>query len=123
LIPIVREVTLADIDKMMNTQQVVIGLKRGDFGDVATERRSEERRPCEPTPVRIVLEGDPAGIEALIVNVSKSGIGMRIDRRLIAGTKATVETNSLIIAGTIRYCVNNRDAGWFDLGFKIDQVS
>ena len=111
-----------DKANMMNTQQVIIGLKRGDFVDVATERRSEERRPCEPTPVRILIEGDPVGAEALIVNVSKSGIGMRLDSRLPAGVKATVKTGVLIIAGTIRYCVNNKDVGWFDLGFQIDKV-
>jgi hypothetical protein len=71
---------------------------------------------------RILIEGDPVGVEALIVNVSKSGIGMRLDSRLPAGVKATVKTGVLIIAGTIRYCVNNKDVGWFDLGFQIDKV-
>jgi hypothetical protein len=105
---------------MLNMEQVVIGLKRGDFGEAATERR----RPCEPTPVRLVAErdplgSDPLGVEALIVNVSKSGIGMRLDRRIMPGTKVRVETSAITVTGIIRYCVNNLDKGWFDLGFEI----
>jgi len=63
----------------MNTKEVVAGLLRGDFSNaVATssDRRSEERRTlCDHTPARIVIEGD-LPIEALIVNVSRSGLGM-----------------------------------------------
>jgi PilZ domain len=107
---------------MMNTEQVVIGLKRGDFGAIATDRRVDERRPCEPTPVRIFAEGDPSGIEALVVNVSKSGIGMRLDRRVTSGAKVRVEMKAIIITGSIRYCTSSRDAGWFDVGLQIDTV-
>jgi hypothetical protein len=93
-----------------------------DKTDVATERRREGRRPWEPAPVRILIEGDPVGVVALIVNVSKSGIGMRVESRLPAGVKATVKTSAFIVTGTIRYCANNKNGGWFDLGFQIDEL-
>jgi len=107
---------------MMNTEQLVIGLKRGDFGVKAADRRIDERRTCEPTPVRIFTEGDPSGIEALVVNVSKSGIGMRIYRRVTSDTKVRVEMKAIVITGSIRHCMSSGDAGWFDVGLQIDTV-
>jgi hypothetical protein len=110
----------------MNTKEVVAGLLRGDFSNVvatSSDRRSEERRTlCDHTPARINLEGSFSPIEALIVNVSKSGLGMRLDKRIPQGVKATVETNSLIVSGSIRYCVENRDRSAFHLGFQVESV-
>jgi hypothetical protein len=107
---------------MMNTEQVVMGLKRGDFGATAADRRIEERWPCEPTPVRIFTEGDPSGIEAFVVDVSKSGIGMRVYRRVTSGATVRVEMKTVIITGNIRYCLSKRDGGSFDVGLRIETV-
>ena len=105
----------------MNAQQAS-GLEPIDFAVLAVERRRDERRPCEPTPARIIIEGDLSAIGAHVVNVSKSGLGMRLDRRLLPDTRATVEMNANRVTGSVRWCVKNRGGGWFDLGFQIDRA-
>jgi|SRR5579862_4557880 len=109
----------------MNTEEVVAGLLRGDFSQfVATpsdRRREEIRTLCDRTPVRMVLEGGPS-ILAMIVNVSQSGLGIHVDVRLPQGVKATVETNLLLVSGSIRYCVEKLDGSVFVVGFQVEDV-
>ncbi len=110
------------MDRMINPRQVVAGLIQRYFADAATERRSGERQPCDPAPVRITMEGDLSAIGAHIVYMTKSGFGMRLDRRLTPGAKATVQMNGIIVTGRIRYSTENNESS-FEAGFQVDQVS
>jgi hypothetical protein len=109
----------------MNTQEVVAGLLRGDFSNVVatpSDRRSEERRTlCDYTPARIVREGG-LPINAVIVNVSESGLGMHSDERVMQGLEVTVETSHLIVSGSINYCVESVTGSVFIVGFQVARV-
>ncbi len=98
------------------------GLIQRYFGDAAAELRSGERQPCDPTPVRITMEGDLSAIGAHIAYRSESGFGMRLGRRLTPGVKAKVQMNGFIVTGRISYSTKNSDASSFEAGFQVDQV-
>src|SRR5919109_2387656 len=98
----------------MNREQVVVGLLRGEFTDrAAAEERREQRTSCNPpvpvdivVPIDIVIpvEGGFAAIEAHVVNVSKSGLGIRTKKSVQKDTEISVRMNGAWITGNVRHC-------------------
>jgi hypothetical protein len=90
-------------------------------------RRKELRIPQEPILVRIALDGGEfIPVIAELVNVSKSGIGLKTSRPLPIppGTSLVVEIRSILITGTVRYCVPSRNpAGAYNVGLEITSIA
>jgi len=80
---------------------------KNDFDGVTpAERRADEiRLSCDETLAQIVLEGQPFPVQGYVINASKSGLGMRLDRDITPGTVGTVEMKGILITGSIRYCM------------------
>ena len=85
------------------------------------QRRLEKRIPCDPSPVRITPEYDFGTVEGSVVDVSKSGLRLRLPKNFRRGAKITAEMNGLVIIGSIRYCrEHEKNRGFFDMGLRID---
>lgn len=108
----------------MNTQLLYscLGLDVPEIETPLERRRDERRILCEPpAPMSIVLDGGLAPVKGYILNVSRSGLGLCANRSLRRGMKVTVESATLRIEGTIRYCVLKSGSS-FDIGLQIDDV-
>jgi hypothetical protein len=107
----------------MNIEEV-IGLLRSDRPVPVVDRRVQERRiPCDdPIPVRITAEDSHATSAcAHVINVSKSGLGLRSDKPFKRGMKITVDMNGAFISGDVCYCIHDRDnSALYKIGLKID---
>ena len=80
--------------------------KQLDVESPRQRRRVEKRIRCNLSRVRITAEGDLETVEGYVVDVSKSGLMLRVDRYFRLGRKVAVEMNGLLIRGSIRYrCV------------------
>src|SRR5579863_8254783 len=75
-------------------------------------RRREMRFQCDPANVVLDITGHREPVEGQIVEVSKSGLQLRLDTSVPAGEAVRVTRASMIINGQIRYCRPN-DAGSF----------
>ena len=117
----------------MDTEQVVVGLLRGDFpkGAAVAEGRREHRIPCDPpvpvdiiVPVDIVIpvDGGFAAVEAHVINVSKSGLGIRAKKPVHKNTKISVKMKGVWITGNIRHCVQS-DTSLYEMGLQVAEVS
>jgi hypothetical protein len=84
-------------------------------------RRQEMRLPCDPGDVLLELAGYPKPVEGHIVEVSRSGLQLRLGTFVPAGESVRVTRAGTIISGQIRYCRPN-DAGSFDTGIAIFDV-
>jgi hypothetical protein len=109
----------------MNIEEV-IRLLRSDGPVAAADSEDPGRRiSCdEPIPVRITLEDSlatPVYAHAHVINVSKSGLGLRSDKPCKRGMKITVDMNGAFISGDVCYCIHDRDnAAFYKIGVKID---
>src|SRR5436853_292811 len=107
----------------MNTEEVV-RLLGSDGGILAGDRRTQERRvPCDdPIPVRITVEDSHAtSVYAHVINVSKSGLGLRSDKPFKRGMKITLDMNGAFVSGDVCYCIHDREnSALYKIGVKID---
>src|SRR5580704_7530587 len=93
-----------------------------DDADAAgRNRRREMRLQCDPANVVLEITGHPEPVEGQIVEVSKSGLQLRLENSVPGGEAVRVTRASMIINGQIRYCRPN-DAGSFDTGVEILDV-
>jgi hypothetical protein len=117
----------------MDTEQLVVDLLRGESPTRAagTEERREQRIPCDPpVPVDMVVAVDiviPVGggfaaIKAHVVNVSKSGLGIRAKEPVQKNTQISVKMKGVWITGKVRYCVQI-DTSLYDMGLQVSDVS
>src|SRR3954454_23957624 len=109
----------------MSKRQLTVDSSQSELRPVETapERRNQERRmPCDPSPVRILAEGGLAPVDGYFLNVSKSGLGLCVDRPLPRGVKVTVKTTRLLITGSVRYCLPKAE-GSFVIGLQIKDVA
>ncbi len=84
-------------------------------------RRREMRFRCDPAEVLLEVAGHPEPLEGEIVEVSKTGIRLRLETAALATSESvTVSHARMIISGQIRYCHRN-DGGVFT-GVRILQV-
>jgi len=81
-------------------------------------RRQEMRLPCDPGSVLLESAGCPEPIEGQIVEVSRSGLQLRLQTPVDAGASVRITRAGMLISGQIRYCRPN-DSGSFDTGVAI----
>jgi hypothetical protein len=95
-------------------------LVRGD-----RRRRDDARIPCDPTLVRIAVEGEFVPVQAQAVNRSEFGVGLQLTRPypLREGMQITIEMHHLLLTGTIRYCTKERGTGPFRMGVLITDIT
>jgi len=71
-------------------------------------RRAGKRIVCDLAKARITAEGDLTTVEGRVVDVSKSGLRLRVHKdfgwHFKRGAKAMVEMDGLLIRGRIRWC-------------------
>lgn len=84
-------------------------------------RRQEMRLPCDPGGVLLESVAHPEPVEGQIVEVSKSGLQLRLEIPVAAGALVRISRAGMAISGQIRYCRPN-DAGSFDTGVAIFDV-
>jgi hypothetical protein len=84
-------------------------------------RRRELRLQCDPANVVLDRTGRHEPVDGQIVEVSKSGLQLRLETSVPAGEAVRVTRASMIINGQIRYCRPN-EAGSFDTGVEIFDV-
>ena len=89
-----------------------------DHTAAARNRRQETRIPCDPGDALLQLAGNPEPVEGYIVEVSKSGLQLRLGTCVPHGVSVRITRAGMIINGEIRYCRPN-DAGSFDTGVAI----
>lgn len=83
-------------------------------------RPREIRRECTPTDVRVRV-GTDTEMDARVLDVSTSGVRLRLGTFLKPGTTISFRLKALSIFGAVRYCrpINGRV---FDLGIEITAV-
>jgi hypothetical protein len=68
-----------------------------------------------------VLESAAPQIQARILDISKSGIGLTIERYLPKETKVKLQMGAMIVLGRVRYC-RLVEGGWCRVGLISDTV-
>ena len=104
---------------MLSNSQALAGLSRPLQQDPSSERRSEIRTPCDAIPALIRTNAAP--LPAQILDISLSGVRLRLNSCLAVGTDVTVSFNNTIALGNVRYCRANPDHT-FDAGLRIEDV-
>lgn len=85
-------------------------------------RRREMRFQCDPAAVLLEAAGHPEPVEGQIVEVSKTGLRLRLGTSAFATSESVrVSHARMIISGQIRYCRRNA-AGAFNTGVQILEV-
>jgi hypothetical protein len=87
------------------------------------ELRSERRLPVNNEPATVTLL-DGLGrerIPARAQDVSRSGLGLRVDRRVSTGVWVKVELGRMLILGEVRHC-SPRSADEYHLGLAAKTV-
>jgi hypothetical protein len=84
-------------------------------------RRREMRLQCDPANVVLEVAGHSEPVEGQIVEVSKSGLQLKLETSVPAGESVRVTRASMVINGQIRYCRPN-GSGSFDTGVEILDV-
>ena len=105
--------------KTISSDQTLASLAGSIERYPSAERRHERRQTCEPIPALVRI--DSLSSAAQVLDISLSGLRLRIDSCLPAGTGITVSFNSTIAIGNIRYCRPNQDHS-FDAGVQIEDV-
>jgi len=96
--------------------------RRGSVTDETAERRKEPRYPTEARAE--VTEFGSQGrrhLEARMMNISKSGLRLRLSEPLVPGARVRVHFGEVLAFGEVRWC---RDlcGDAFDAGVKIDHT-
>lgn len=97
------------------------------FQEVTPEtknRRRERRYPANSFPalVTIVDPPVPADVWATILNVSRTGLGIRLEKAVANGSTVEVRFESVIVRGVVRWHRTTSDGGC-EAGISIQDVN
>jgi hypothetical protein len=84
------------------------------------ERRAEERISVDSIPARLGFESNI--MAARVLDISLSGVRLRLDRSLPVGADVTVAFNKTIAVGRIRYCRPDHNGVSFQAGLQLEEV-
>ncbi len=84
--------------------------------------RREARMPCAKTAISAHLDLNAAPVAGEIVEVSKTGAKLHMDRPLEVGSFVTVELKSMSLFGEVRHC-QTRFADAYAVGLRSHDVS
>jgi hypothetical protein len=92
----------------------------------ANDVRREHRYQCAVTQVSVNLGNDSLPFPAVMLDLSKSGLRLRAERRLDPGQHLTISwtgrNKSTIISGESRFCHSLADH-LYDIGIRIADVN
>jgi CheY-like chemotaxis protein len=85
------------------------------------QRRGVRYRVRESAIIRCCRPAEVAPLIGQVMDVSATGLRVRLPRAIYRGTAVQVQVENAIVFGTIRYC---RDAGdkRYDIGIAVEQV-
>ena len=94
-----------------------------ELGTADSDRRQRNvstRRIPPPRPGRCPFLSEPRTFNARVLDVSKSGMRLKLSAPLTPGTLVQVELKSLVATGAVRHC---RKAGEeYSMGIQLDAV-
>jgi hypothetical protein len=91
-----------------------------DLASKSVERRSEERIRTTAFPARLT-DLYRERVPVIVLNVSESGLGLKVDDRFIIGFPVLVECEGLVILANVRHCMQATEGGYV-LGLKIQKT-
>jgi hypothetical protein len=80
------------------------GLDRPEATEWMDERRREPRVPVHAIPARLRLGAGAEPITAQVLDISTSGLRVRVNSPLEAGAEATIWFDRTVATGRVRYC-------------------
>jgi hypothetical protein len=83
------------------------------------ETRREPRIPIEIS-ARLTTSDLPGSIPARVVDISRSGLGLKVPRNIPAGVGVIVELQSGIAFGEVRHCSKKGKESW-QIGLSLDE--
>jgi PilZ domain len=95
-----------------------------DFGESHRrfpEARREQRTPCDAIPARVQLGAASESLMARVMDVSVSGVRLRLESPLEVGSEVTVWFERVVVTGQVRYCRRVGD-GPFESGLCLSEV-
>ena len=104
---------------MLSHRPILPGLARPIELDASAERRRENRTPCGALPA--LLRTESTSLPAQVLDISNSGVCVRLGSRLPVGTSVTLCFSNTIASGNVRYCRANPDQT-FDAGLQVEDV-
>lgn len=85
-------------------------------------RRLEHRFPADaPVEVTIVYPVTPGRIKGTMVDLSKSGLRLRMETSLPKGSRVQVKLGDVVVFGEVRHC-RETDEAWFEAGVHIEDM-
>jgi len=84
------------------------------------ERRSEARTRTETLPARLT-DIYRERVPMLVLNVSRSGLGLKVEEHLMLNFPVLVECERLLIIGSVRHCMRAAQGGYV-VGLKIHKI-
>jgi hypothetical protein len=84
------------------------------------DRRREMRSRTAPIPARLT-DLYRERVNATLINISQSGLGLKVDERFIIDFPVLVEYDGLFVLGNVRHCLK-ANAGGYILGIKVTRV-
>jgi hypothetical protein len=88
---------------------------RADAAGLFDERRREQRVPVAAIPARLRANENAEPTPAHVLDISTSGLRVRLDLPLEVGAEVTIWFDRTVAAGRVRYCRAN-GAGSFEAG-------
>jgi hypothetical protein len=85
--------------------------------NVVNDRRSESRSSADRVVEVRIMKGMRRTVPAHLIEVSLSGLRIRLDHRVAEGTQVEVLVDEEHVFGVVRYCVPAKDK--FDAGVLI----
>lgn len=104
---------------MLNQPRILPGLPKPIELEPSSERRRENRTPCDALPARLRTES--TSLPAQVLDISLSGVRLRLASCLPVGTSVTLCFSNTIASGKVRFCRANPDHT-FDAGLRIEDV-
>jgi len=85
------------------------------------DRRKEPRYPSDGSArVLVSFLSEPQTFNARVLDVSKSGMRLKLSAPLAPGTLVQVELKSLVATGAVRHC--RKDGEEYSMGIQLDAV-
>jgi hypothetical protein len=86
------------------TRAFALSPERAGAAELLDDRRREPRIPVDAIPARLRVgeSGDPSA--AHVLDISTSGLRVRLHMALEVGSEATIWFNRTVATGRIRYC-------------------
>ena len=86
-----------------------------------SDRRKEPRYPTNGSArVLVPFLSEPQTFSARVLDVSKSGLRLKLNTPLAPGTLVQIELKSLVATGTVRHC--KKDGEEYSMGIQLDAV-